>query len=197
MFVPHAHAQTQALHYVSTRCRAQTCLRPKARLARRFTSHISASHPPLPTGRRRSYAHTRPHNRTTTSAQMQPTSPNGLRIAWRKRNPGCAQLPEAAHARTGASSAGVRGVANRFNAAKCRGACCDISRAAPEGGALPTSPTASPVDGPSRAFLAVFSPLRTAASTRAAYVKWHNCTRRLLKGLAVSTSASAGKDRRT
>ena len=41
MCVPHAHAhaqtQAQALHHVSTRCRAQPCLRPEARLAKLFT----------------------------------------------------------------------------------------------------------------------------------------------------------------
>ena len=50
---------------------------------------------------------------------MQPTSPNGLRIAWSKRDPGYAQpaqadaLPETA-AGTSASIAGVHGVGNRL-----------------------------------------------------------------------------------
>ena len=81
---------------------------------------------------------------------MQPTSPNGLRIAWRKRDPGYAEPAEADAHSPGRTLALARAALECAESATAsmpqgaRGACCDISRAAPVGGALPTSPTASP-----------------------------------------------------
>ena len=86
--------------------------------------------------------HFPPHNRTTTSAQMQPTSPNGLRFAWRKRDPGYAQPAQAdAHPpkrRTLVLARAALECAELATASMppdARGACCDISRAAPVQGA--------------------------------------------------------------
>ena len=133
MFVPHAHAQTQAqaLQDVSTRCRAQPCLRPKARLAKRFTSRIEASGHPAVTPAFAHWKMTKLRPRAAAQPNYHKRS-DAINIsewlAHRLAQKGswiCAacssrrSLPEAADARAGASSAGVRGVGNRINASRC------------------------------------------------------------------------------